>query len=167
VIVGVHAKVRERDLGLQALLTKLKATKSIHVKVGVVGNEAAQAHDGHLTNAQLAAIHEFGAPGANVPERSFIRSTVDAKRHEYTASLIPSLLKSVVSSRISVFQAFELFGQRLAADIRARITQGDGIPPPLAAATIAAKGSSRPLVDTGRLLAAITYKVFLGPRETP
>jgi len=35
-------------------------------KVGVIGNRA-----------EIAAIHEFGAPAAGIPERSFIRNQLD------------------------------------------------------------------------------------------
>ena len=38
------------------------------VKVGVIGSRAS-----------IAAVHEFGAPSKNIPERSFIRSTINEK----------------------------------------------------------------------------------------
>lgn len=165
-ITGVHAKVREKDLGLAELLKSLKASRSIHVKVGVVGDEAKKVHDEEsgLNMAELAAIHEFGAPAAGIPERSFIRATLDGKRGEYARDLLPRLFRGVVERRTSIWQAFELAGMQMAADIKARITEGPGIPPPLAPSTIARKGSDRPLVDTGRLLGAITWKVELGPK---
>lgn len=162
---GVYVKIRERDLGMAAILKALKAPgREIHLKVGVVGPDATSPHDSEsgLTNAELAMIHEFGAPGAGIPERSFIRSTMDAGRSEYLNVLMPKVLRAVLDRRISIYQAFELVGQRMSADVKKRITAGESIPPPLAEETVKRKGSSRSLVDTGRLVASITYAVVLG-----
>lgn len=164
-VTGVHVRLLERDLGLDKLLRELSApNRSITLKVGVVGPGATNSHDTEsgLTNAALAVIHEFGAPGAGIPERSFIRSTIDMNRHEYMDVLLPKLVRGILEGRFSFYQALELLGQRMAADIKKRITEGAGIPPALQPETIDRKGSDRPLVDTGRLLGAITYAVIIG-----
>lgn len=150
--------LREIDRGYNALkktLKDIRASKA-HVRVGVF--EDANARTDGMTQAKLAAIHEYGAPSVGVPERSFLRSTFDARRDEYIEQL-RKLVKDVYVQRISPERALGLVGVQAAADIKKGITTGDGIPPPLQAATIARKGSDRPLVDTGRLLNSITWKV--------
>ncbi|MDF7681191.1 hypothetical protein PT300_11600 [Enterobacteriaceae bacterium ESL0689] len=48
-------------------------------------------------------------------------------------------------------------GEKLAGEVKRKIQSG--IAPPLDPKTIARKGSSRPLIDTGNLLQSITYEV--------
>jgi hypothetical protein len=123
-----------------------------HVVVGVLGTGPSRG-DGELTNAQLAVIHEFGT--GHIPERSFLRRTFDMKKQEWFKVLV-KLMKSKTAKSGDVLA---LMGERMKSDIKRQITTGAGIPPPNAPATIAAKGSSRPLVDTGRLVGSIDYNV--------
>ncbi len=112
----------------------------------------------------LAAIHEFGSPAAGIPERSFIRRTLDQK-HGEIAALAGKLAKAIVYNKISHASALEILGQFLAAEIKKTIA--DTIPPPLKPATIAArkrqfgKASSKPLIATGQLRAAVSHKVHM------
>jgi hypothetical protein len=126
-------------------------------KVGVMSEETHERTSG-LSVAQLAAIHEFGAPRANIPERSYIRSTYHAEQ-DALRQMARTLVQRVLMGKMEAEQALNLLGMKLANAIKRAITTGDGIPPPLSPDTIRRKGSSRPLVDTGRLLGAITWKV--------
>jgi len=141
---------------IAALAAELKVKPVI--RIGVLSGGPS---DDELSQAELAAIHEFGAPRAGIPERSFLRATADLKRVEWMA-LFERALRLVVAGRLTLDQAMGLVGQQAVADIVARIREGAGIPPPLKPATIAAKGSDRPLVDTGRLVQAISYEVKKG-----
>jgi hypothetical protein len=165
---------RESDLGwakLWRLLDVLRRTGA-HVKVGVLEGHGtgSELREGGLTNAQLAAVHEFGSADGKIPERSFIRSTFDANRETYRENL-KELLVKVVDGKLTVEKAFSVLGLKIATDIKKRITTGAGIPPPNAPSTVARKikkgawnkgggGAPRPLVDTGRLLGAITWAYF-------
>jgi hypothetical protein len=112
-------------------------------------------------NITIAIIHEFGAPRAGIPSRSFLRSTASKKREEWL-KMLERVLVLVVKEKLELEDALKLVGERAAADVRRAITSGPGIPPPLKAATIRAKGSSRPLVDTGQLVRSISYEVHTG-----
>ena len=151
------ASVRAAGEGLERirkLAAELKAKPA--VRVGVLGDGG---NNDELTNAELAAIHEYGAPRANIPERSFLRATADAKRQEWLA-LMERGLRLAVAGRLSVKASLSLVGEQAVADIRTRIRSH--IPPPLQPATVARKGSSVPLVDTSRLLMSIAYEVKEG-----
>lgn len=129
-----------------------------HVKVGVLSSRGGDAAvEGGITLVELMAIHELGAPAANIPERAPIRKTfADAP---WLPPLLKKLAKAVVTLRLDERQALDILGQEGVTQVRRTITDGEGLPPPLAEATIKAKGSSRPLVDTGRLLGAISHEV--------
>ena len=111
------------------------------------------------SNATLASIHEFGL--GNVPARPFIRPPFDKNRKQYLEILSTAYEKFLKGSgdRQNFLRVLGFIGQKMASDIKNYVTQGTGVPPPLSPKTIAAKGSSRPLVDTGQLLNSVTYQV--------
>lgn len=148
------AEVRDIDKGW-GQLRRMAAGPPDRVRIGIQGDEADAEHEGgELTNLELGNIHEYGAPLAKIPERSFIRATIDEKAAAYI-KLAGRLGKSVLQGTRTRAQALGLLGERVRADIVHRINSG--IEPPLRPATIARKGSSKPLVDTGQLKGSITY----------
>lgn len=147
--------VKVDDRLWQKLVRAAHGLKEAYVKVGIMRSEGGEQVDG-LSLVEIAAVHEFGS--RTTPERSFIRRTTDAKR-DAIAALCAKLCKQVVTDRMKPDRALAVLGAFGAAEVKKTITEGDGIPPALAASTIKAKGSSRPLVDTGRMLNAITYEV--------
>jgi len=59
--------------GLEQLLKALKQ-KPVSGKIGVLGNSSREAKKGgSTTNATVGAVHEYGAPARNIPQRSFLR----------------------------------------------------------------------------------------------
>lgn len=134
-----------------------------HVRVGVLATQGGlEQHDDEsgLTLIEIAAIHEFGAPAAGIPERSFIRATALARARDI-ATVQRFVATKVVLQQMTPERALEILGAWLQTEIKKAITSGAGIPPPLAEATVAAKGSSRPLVDTGRLINSIQWQVYV------
>ena len=106
-----------------------------------------------LSISELATIHEFGL---GAPQRSFIRAWFDEQQDS-----IQSTLKSQVAlaqaGKIPIQAALERCALAFEGAMKKRIARG--IPPPNAASTIARKGSSKPLIDTGQLRNAIRGRV--------
>src|SRR5690348_6338928 len=90
------------------------------IKAGVVGGAAAEQRKDGITNAELATIHEFGAPQAHIPARSFIRSTFDNKRVEYERALqeLTCRLFRGELNAAGLLVALDGLGSRIAEDIR-------------------------------------------------
>jgi hypothetical protein len=141
------------DAPWRKIMQNVAAIKKLRARVGVIGAPAAEQEDG-VTIADIAMFHEFGT--ATVPERSFIRRTFYAHAQAAMRTLCARLSKQVVEGQVDAHRAVGLLGAWGAAQVKNTITQTD-IPPPLKPATIAAKGSTKPLVDTGRLLNAISW----------
>lgn len=160
--------LREVDKGMKALAQTMREVKNAHVKVGVLGDsEQNERKKGEaVTSVDLALIHEFGAPEAGIPERSFIRSTFEAKKNECAATA-KALVTQIYEGRETPAKALGKLGAKLSADMKKTITAG--IEPPNAESTMARKeaksyrgaapGSPVPLVDTGQLLSSITWSV--------
>lgn len=128
------------------------------VRVGIVGPEANEKHqDSDLTLIELAIIHEYGSPRANLPERSFIRAALaePATKIELE-SLYKHVCKEVIAGRMGRDHALRAIGGWAAAKIRQFILDKK-VTPPLRPATIAAKGHDVPLIDSRELLEAIGW----------
>lgn len=139
----------------------VKKMANSHVKIGV--NESAGAHDGEgptLSNADIASFHEFGTTfedgSENIPQRSFIGSSIDELRPELK-ELSKKLQGQILVGKLTTKQALGLLGEKVKAHIINKINSG--IDPGNAPETIIRKGSTTPLIDTGQLKQSITYKV--------
>jgi len=123
-------------------------------KVAKVGVFSGAEADG-TSLADVLAFQEFGT--ATIPERRPLRRTFEEKRAEL-GKVAEAAAKQIILHGMSVAKAVGLIGAWGASAVKATITESD-LPPPLAPATVAAKGSDKPLVDTGRLVNAITWHV--------
>ncbi|MEO4053378.1 hypothetical protein AAFN87_08050 [Solibacillus sp. CAU 1738] len=140
---------------MKQIRSNVKALSHLAVEVGVFGSDDA-------FYAMIAGVHEYGITirkekgSIVIPERSFLRSTFDEKQSvwlEFVRKRIPSLVDGQMDAR----QLLELLGTKMVSDIQKKIKDLDD--PPNAPSTIAQKGSSSPLIDTGGLRKRITYKV--------
>lgn len=157
-----HARVTDRDRGLRARLTALR--EKWYARVGILADAPKREHDGEssaFTLVEVAYVHEFGAPGAGIPQRSFIRATLDEKADELRA-LQAKLAERVVAGKLAMRVAAEQLGLKAKGWIQQRMARN--IPPPLAAETIARKGSSVALIDTGQMRSAVTAVAVEGKR---
>jgi hypothetical protein len=166
--IGVLPK--DIDKGWERIAAMARTVRESSVHVGVFADSTAEGEprkEGVLSNVQIAAIHEYGAPTAGIPERSFLRGTYDAKRPEYTV-LITRLVQQLYDGKMDVRRALGLVGAKFQADIQARIRAG--LTPPLAPSTLrrklalgrrGAKGEPKPLIDTGQLVASIAYRIVM------
>lgn len=159
------AKVIDRDLGWKALQDRLKDLRGedSYVRVGVFdAGPARTAEDAKQgpTNAEIGVWMEFGSEG-QYPARPWLSSAFEANREKWTA-LQRKLAGEIVDGKRTVAEGLELLGLKASADVRRGITAGEGIPPPNAPSTIAAKGSSRPLVDTSQFVHSISHAVVDG-----
>lgn len=151
------SKVIVKDLGFKEVMQQLLATGKLHITVGVHGDVGAR-KDGP-SQVLVAAANEFGTKDGRVPERSYMRSTVDARRGDL-ALLMTKQLGVVADGKRTAKDAAEIAGLFMSSAIKKTLT--DLSDPPNAPSTIARKGSSNPLIDTGQLRASITHKVVDG-----
>lgn len=148
------AVVKDVDRGWSRIKRDMREMKGLSVAVGVLASGDDRS-DGS-SNATIYATHEFGAPEKGIPERSSLRATIDSNERQYSA-LGRHLCGMVIDNRLSPRQAHAILGERVVADIKRRIQRG--IDPPLKDATVARKGSSKPLIDTAQMINAINYEV--------
>lgn len=152
----VRVRVRETDRGWRKFVRAVKESE-VTITVGVQGANAAIPHvDSELTVAQVGAFNEFGF---GVPERSFLRETIDTNRSKYV-KLLRGLAAAIVNGTVKAEVGAALIGEIVVGDIKQRIA--NRIPPPNAPETIERKGSSVPLIDQGQLRGSMTKAVHKG-----
>lgn len=143
---------KREQLRLEKLIKN--AQKHEHVAVGILQDEP---HEGGLFSmVDLAMVHEYGSRDQTIPARSFIRSTCDAKRKQHL-DLIRQFQSKILRGHITARQALTQLGEVVSKDMVETIN--NGIEPKLRPSTIKRKGSSKPLIDTGRLKGAITHEI--------
>lgn len=155
-------KVIDIDKGWRGILQRVVAAaqEKKMVTVGIQGSEADEDHGG-ISNVRLAGVHEFGAEiqtsrgVIKIPERSFIRSTVDDNAGYKEP--IAALAGKVLIGALTAGKALALLGEKVSSDMKRKIEKG--IDPPNAQSTIDAKGSKKPLIDTAQMKNSITYEV--------
>jgi hypothetical protein len=120
-----------------------------------------------INNASLAYIHEFGAPGANIPARPFLVPGVANVQQRVLPYLKAAGTAALDGKSALVEKNLHAVGLLAQASVRAKITDGPFVP--LKLATIAGRLSRhkgrratgpadvRPLIDTGQLRAAVSY----------
>ncbi|BBE08584.1 Uncharacterized protein MCB1EB_0423 [Mycoavidus cysteinexigens] len=139
---------------LDGLLNRIKALGQKEICVGVIAKTASRKDQkARFSNAQIAAVHEFGAPNKGIPARPFLRSTLIRNKQVYTEALATQMRKSV-KQRQSAEQAYQAVGLKAASDVQHEIRHGAHTP--LKTTTIQRKKSSQPLIDIGQLHQSIT-----------
>ncbi len=174
----VHAKLEDKDKGFLELMRRLRQIRTGRVKVGVLASSSkggahhgntdteavTQGKTGSLTVAQIAAILEFGTEDGHIPKRPAMGITFD-KMHPELVEMGKKLIEAVLGGGMEAKDALNILGAKLANGIKRTITAGTGVPPPNAPSTIKRKGSSRPWVDTGRVVNAFTWSVQMGDEK--
>lgn len=149
--------VSDRDLGWDKLGREIRKSARTRVTAGIHSADRGRTQ-GSLDNVQLGVIHEFGKPQVGIPERSFIRLTVDEKLKSWQR-LLATLAGKVYALELTEVQALNIIGLRMASDIQNTITKQPGSWDDLKPATIARKGSTQALIDTRELIRSIRHRL--------
>lgn len=154
---------------------RMKADLDKHyAKVGVLASENNREEDG-MTNARLAAVHEFGSRDGRIPERSFFRLTYEKRRDamaEFIANNEQAILKKVMAGKTKeIYSLLGALWQEYIAECFD--TEGFGTWPDIADSTYFMKlerfdemypnskkqFNPKILQDTGQLANSIVYEV--------
>jgi hypothetical protein len=160
--------VIDRDRGWARFLEALPAMGSPKVAVGILQDKGGEVdEEGGITLAGIAAVNEFGSEDGHIPERSFLRSTVDDNEAVYLRELMNAagaavdamVQQGATGAEAVLEQGLGVLGARVKRDVQNKIR--DLRDPPNAEATLAAKyPGDNPLIDTGRMRQSIAFAVL-------
>lgn len=132
-----------------------KALAGIAAKMGAgavsVGFMAGATYPDGTPVAAVAFWNEFGGPGR--PPRPFFRQMIAAESPTWGAKIG----KLAVATKYDGPAVLAMMGEDIAGALGESISNFET--PALAESTVAAKGFAKPLIDTGDMQRAITYKV--------
>lgn len=139
---------------LEVALAKIAAGVSKPATLSVGFLQGATAPNGDSI-PERAANNEFGTPNAAhpIPPRPFFRNMIAAKSPEWPKA-VGDLLKA---NDYDAVRTLDIAGEAIEGQLRESIT--DLTSPPLAEATIKAKGFSKPLVEHGDMINAVAHIV--------
>lgn len=129
----------------------LKELAEMEVRIGFQHGEATEADGTDICD--IAAWNELGTE--NIPSRPFLRMSVDEnvdKINNFLQSQKNALLSGKDAEQ--VLKEIGLFQKDL---IQEKITEGSFVPN--SEITIERKGSSKPLIDTGRMRRSVNYVI--------
>lgn len=129
-------------------------------RVGILGSNAVRKqNDTPLNNAEIGLIQMFGSYSNNIPPRDFLLMPMERKHRELVQAMRSPAVKSAMEKG-DYKKVFQILGEEAEKIIHEAFdTSGFGTWPANAPATIAAKGSSKPLIDTRQLERAISSEV--------
>lgn len=106
----------------------------------------------------VAMLMEYGSDAFDVPfpARPFFRSTFDA-HYDDISNLMERCIDKIVDGKMTAHKAFETVGKDVVKKVREMILNGTYAA--LAESTVKAKGSDKPLYDTGALVRSVKYKI--------
>lgn len=104
--------------------------------------------------ASNAALHELGSADGSTPPRDFMRQGSDL--FEGQKSAIGGVVARVAEGKASPTEGSNALGVLLQGSVRRAITRGNFAP--LDPKTIARKGSSKPLIDSGALRGGVDVR---------
>lgn len=97
-----------------------------------------------------------GGWGGPIPARPFLTNAMRDNRLKYRAAMRTSAAK-VLTGQVTIRATFDKLGAVAAGDVQKSITALNT--PPNSPVTVALKGSSNPLIDSGEMRGAVTWKV--------
>lgn len=101
----------------------------------------------------IAALNEFGVPSKGQPPRPFFRNMIAAKSPEWPKAVGNLLVANSYDAEKTLGQV----GAAIAGQLKQSIVDTNS--PPLAPATVAKKGSAKPLIDTSVMINSVDFVV--------
>lgn len=136
--------IEEAKRKLEKEIKRITSDKTVLVGIH---EDAGSTDDGDLTMAQLGAVLHFGTQ--KIPPRPWLDVGVKSGTQDY--------LEVIQNHSDDIDNALEIVGQIAVGKVQQYMT--DLQSPANALSTIAKKGSSNPLIDTGALRQSVTYSI--------
>jgi hypothetical protein len=150
------AVVRDTDKGMLNIQKMLKGLRKTTLSVGVFSDAVNSTGKNTSYAADYAITNEYGDD--HVPERSFMRSTLDEKQEEWS-KLMGDVLADTTDGKRNIEREIYKIGAIARKDIIAKIDSN--INPPNAPSTLKkkGKGKNKTLIDQGVLRNSIEARI--------
>lgn len=140
-------------MGYRRIARDVRSLRDREIKIGFWGNDSV---DG-VAVTDYAMYNEFGT-SRGIPARPFMAKTYDDTKGE-VEKFIDYLASRIFVGLITPDHALRVLGEQYTSKLRMTIRNAKEWAVPNAPSTIAMKGSSSPLIDTGRMVGSVRYEI--------
>ena len=146
--------MKDIDKGFKNFTKLLNDLSKVKIEAGVFGDAGANPKSGESI-VEYAVYNEYGTE--HIPARPFMGLTADSKGDDWTKLMTDCFDKALETEGKNIEKDLGRIGEQITGDIKKTVSSN--ISPANAASTIKRKGSSKTLIDTGALRAAISSKI--------
>lgn len=150
------ASIRDLDRGMSNIGKLVKQMQTTKIKVGIF-SDATNSNDSSTEYvADYAIANEYGS--GDIPERSFLRSTIDEEGERWTKDLADAFMEIAKNGVVKEKELYKI-GEQVRSDIVAKIDSD--ISPENAPSTKKKKGptKTKTLIDTGALRSSVEARI--------
>lgn len=144
--------VVDKDYGYVKFRFNVRELRGREVKIGFWGNDSVEG----TAVVDYAVYNEFGT--SRIPSRPFMQTTADQNREEINA-FVQFMVGKIIDGDSTPDHALQVMGAEYQKRMQMTIRNAKQWAVPNAESTVKAKGSSSPLIDTGRMLNSVRYQV--------
>lgn len=142
----------DKDYGFKRVELDIKKLRGRSIRIGLMGNEE---YEG-TSVVDIAAYNEFGT--THIPARPFMAKTEELYK-EKIGKFAEFVTGRIIDGKITPDLALKNIGEQYSAYMKQTIRNAKTWAVPNSPKTIAIKGSTSPLIDTGRLVGSVSYEV--------
>ena len=146
--------MKDIDKGFKNFAKLLDNLAKVKIEAGVFSDVGTNPKSGESI-AEYAFYNEYGTE--HIPARPFMSLTADSRGEHWTKLMTDCFDKALETEGNNIDYDLGRIGERITGDIRETISSN--ISPANAESTVKRKKSSRTLIDTGALRAAISSKI--------
>lgn len=145
---------KDKDLGWYGFTKRIEEMDKTIATIGLHEDAGSYPDGDHIPD--IGFFNEYGATNANIPERSFIRSTIEEKL-PVLKQKTEELKNEIITNAAPVKAGLAKIAFYIQESIKGKIT--DIKFPPNAISTIRRKGFDDPLIESQLMQRSITFKV--------
>jgi len=138
------------------LKKKLELLAQSSIEIGIAKEESTEKEGKTIYLADIANVLNFGSYSKAIPARPFGTTTI-TRYKEQIKKIIQRETNSILEKDREVKKGFDSIGVVCSGYMKKNLTDGEW--KPNSQSTINKKGSDQPLIDTGLMRQAITWRV--------
>ena len=143
--------ITDKDKGWKKIKRELKKVHNSSVVIGYVRGKSSH------KNILKATVNEYGSPRKKIPSRPFTRYTF-SKFMGKVANFHGKLYGQILDGKETTYKALQKIGLFYRGLLQVSIRTGPWVKN--APSTLRRKSSTKPLIDTGDMLADVQFKVI-------